>query len=277
MAQTNLSSAQQEIVRRCFETLTTLGGHALFSLSNLDFGAQLQAQRDGVVPSARLNLATQPTANDTITVGGHVFKWVAALGATVAQTQLKIGASAAADRATLVKALNGTADSVNILEGSTAFKDAATVLGWSVAADAPSGTIIRLRQVVLGYHGQAAYAVAQAPASIAVSEALTAAADIWNCANLNELGQAPGKRYVMRAVTITAAVKAFGSLTIDLPFTPDAKSLLWSCYTSAGVVRGDVDEAVAVSASDKTIAVTLAGGGAPNFQTNDVFVFWISE
>jgi len=54
---------------------------------------------------AALNLATTPTANDTVTINSVVFTFVAS--ATVAG-QVALGANAAAARANLIAAINGT-------------------------------------------------------------------------------------------------------------------------------------------------------------------------
>ena len=84
--------------------------------------------REGAVPTVRVSIATNPSNNDTVTVGGHVFKFVSSLGAANTYTQIKIGGAVATSRATLVKALNGVADSDNIVEGTTTFVAAAAAV-----------------------------------------------------------------------------------------------------------------------------------------------------
>lgn len=272
-----LSDAQKSILKRALEWAVLLCGRDLSSLGDVDLGEQIQNVREGAVPSVRVSIATNPSNNDTVTVGGHVFKFVSSLGAANTYTQVKIGGAVATSRATLVKALNGVADSDNIVEGTTTFVAAAAAAGWGLVADAPSGAIVRLREVASSrYHGQAAYAVAKDPSSIAVSEAFTDTTDTWSHANMNETGHAPGRKFASGKVTITAAMRTFGSHTIDLGFTPDAKSLIADVRSSANVKRA-VDEALAVDASAKTITITLAGGSSPNFQANDVLSWWISE
>lgn len=276
MAQSNLNAYQQAVLKSAMELLVRIGGNDPAVMSGIDLGAQLQGVRDGIIGSARLGLATNPTANDTVVIGGHTFKFVASLGAVVTQTQVKIGADAAASRAVLVKAINGTADSVNILEGTTAFVATAYAGGWAVVADEVGSSTIRVRQCLWGYHGLTNYVQALTPVSIALSETFTDATDAWNCANLNETALAPGKRSTSGFLTITAAMITKGSFVIDLPFTPVVKSLQWDGYISTGVKRA-INEAVVASAADKTITLTLAGGGSPNWQATDVFAFRISE
>jgi hypothetical protein len=272
-----LSAAQKAIVKRALEILVSLAGRDVSSLGDVDLGEQLQNVREGSVPSGRYSIATNPSNNDTITIGGHVFKFVTSLASANTFTQVKIGGAVATTRATLIKAVNGTADADNIVEATTTFAAAAAAAGWGVVADAPTGAIVRIREVSSSrYHGQAAYAVAKDPSSITLAEAFTDATDTVSCANINETGHAPGRKFASGKVTITAAMITFGSHTIDLEFTPDAKSLIADVRSSTDVKRA-VDEALAVSASNKTIALTLAGGSSPNFQANDVFSWWISE
>ena len=272
-----LTSAQRAILKRALEQVVALAGRDVSSLGDVDLGEQLQNVREGAVPSGRYSIATNPSNNDTVTIGGHIFKFVTALGAANTFTQVKIGGAVATSRATLIKAINGTADADNIVEATTTFAAAAAAAGWGVVADAPTGAIVRIREVSSSrYHGQAAYAVAKDPSSITLAEAFTDATDTVSCANINETGHAPGRKFASGKVTITAAMITFGSHTIDLEFTPDAKSLIADVRSSTDVKRA-VDEALAVSASNKTITVTLAGGSSPNFQANDVLSWWISE
>jgi hypothetical protein len=57
--------------------------------------------------TATLDLATQPTDNDTVTIGGQVFTFKTTLGSTAGN--VLIGASAAAAQANLISAVNGSA------------------------------------------------------------------------------------------------------------------------------------------------------------------------
>lgn len=55
--------------------------------------------------TGKLAFATNPTANDTVTVAGFVFKFVASIGTTAGN--VLIGADAAASKANLIAAING--------------------------------------------------------------------------------------------------------------------------------------------------------------------------
>jgi hypothetical protein len=277
MAKIKMSSRLKQLMSELFEKLARQNSLKEGALEGMTFGDQIQTDTDGVIPNSRVLMSTNASNNDTLTIGGHVIKFVTSLASAYTFTQVKIGGAVATTRATLIKAVNGTADADNIVEATTTFAAAAAAAGWGVVADAPTGAIVRIREVSSSrYHGQAAYAVAKDPSSITLAEAFTDATDTVSCANINETGHAPGRKFASGKVTITAAMITFGSHTIDLEFTPDAKSLIADVRSSTDVKRA-VDEALAVSASNKTIALTLAGGSSPNFQANDVFSWWISE
>src|SRR4051812_34485429 len=87
----------------------------------------------GVIPSARLVMGTAGANTETVTIGGHVFKYVTALGAAAAQTQVKVQGTAAGSRAKLVLAINGIADALNIVPATTPF--ALSVLADQVDTD----------------------------------------------------------------------------------------------------------------------------------------------
>jgi len=57
----------------------------------------------------KLNISEDVTANDTVTVGGVTFKFVASLSTPAAPGEVLAGANAAASRANLIAAINGTA------------------------------------------------------------------------------------------------------------------------------------------------------------------------
>lgn len=63
---------------------------------------------NGVKATATLSLATQPTADDTITIGTTVYTFVAA-GTAAAAGEVNLGANIAATKPLLVAAINGDA------------------------------------------------------------------------------------------------------------------------------------------------------------------------
>lgn len=210
----------------------------------------------GTIPSARLKLATNPTANDTVTIDGHVFKFVAALGAADTFTQVKILGSAALTRAAFVKAINGTA-------AVTDWKEATTPFDAAVVADAIDTDKVRLR--LADERGGSAVAAAKADADLAVAETLTAGADVWDRANLEETGQADALTVAISSVTITAQMVTAGKVYIEFPFTP--LDFTFTAKSALGVVRA-TDDLIAIEGN--AIKIPLAGGSSPNLQATDI-------
>lgn len=212
----------------------------------------------GVIPSGRLKMATNPTNNDTVTIGGHVFKFLSSLVAANTYTQVKIGADAATTRASFVKAINGTADAT-VVEATSPF--AGHVL--AVASDTD--------KVLVQQASARGGTLTPGTTSVAVSEGLTAAADVWDVANLDETGKAAGTFNVsVGHIAITAAMLTRGKCFIDLPFTPT--EFMVQYRNSSGLVLDGVctDDAVI---SGNAIEITLGGGGAPALiATNTVTV-----
>jgi len=216
----------------------------------------------GVVPSARLVFITDASNADTITIGGHVFKFLTTLIAADTTTQVTRGVSAAATRASLVNAINGATDATVV--------PATTPFSASVVADLVS-TSLRLRLA----SSRGGPAVAGTSPSITLAEALTPAASIWNCANLNVSGKtaASGQMISVGSVAVTAQMITAGSFNAELPFTPSAGSFVWTATSAAGVLLATTDT---VLLSGNSVAVALAGGGAPALIATDVVSFFVT-
>ena len=266
-----MTTRQQQIFKELFESFCKEKGYREDVFSGLDLGVQFDTESEGMVQSARVNMATDPSNADTLTIGGHVFKFLTTLIAADTTTQVKRGTSAAQTRTDFIDAINGVTNA-NVVAATTPHITAWNAAGYALAADLVDTSRIRVRRVSLDKPGVVSAAVAQTPVSIALLESLTNGADVWDCANMNESGVASGKHFVAGHVIVTAAMITAAKFHIELPFTPVAGTLQWDCYSSAGVKRA-CDEAVTVSGS--TIKLTLAGGGSPNFQANDVFSFTI--
>lgn len=112
-----------------------------------------------VAASKSLNLATTPTANDTVTVNGQVYRFVLTPGSTA--NDVAYGANAAAARANLILAINGGANSGNY--------GTATVANALASAADGGGTTVLVSAKTAGSAGN----------SIAIAEALTHVADVW--------------------------------------------------------------------------------------------------
>lgn len=219
--------------------------------------------QQGIVPSARLVMSAQPSNNDTIGIGATTFKFVSALGAAASQVQVLIGGSAAATLASLVKAINGTVSALEWVEATTPF--AVTVL-----ADAVS-TSLRIRYA----SARGGNPIDAVSTSIALAEAITASADIWNAANLNVSGENSntGQLFSSGQVTITAQMITNGSFDVELPFGPGSiGNFGYSVRTSTGAgSRATTDT---VTASGSTLHISLAGSASPALQAGDIVSFW---
>jgi hypothetical protein len=228
-------------------------------------GSGRPALNRGAIPSSRIPFSVNPTANDTLTLGGAVIKFVASLGAAVAQTQVKIGASAAATLAIVVKAVNGIADAANITDGTTPLT--AANVGAAVVGDSPTATSFR----ILLATARGGTALAGVSASVALSASITSGG-AWDHANLNETGKA--ETDVSEAagkVTITTAmVTAMGAagVFIELPFAPTVVDAQF--VTSAGAQKNTVTDTVTISGN----ALVLTSAGATHLANTDVVYFW---
>lgn len=266
MAQTRLTSYSKQVIQTLFTTLlrgAAGGAYRDDALAGIDFGEQLQTNSDGIIASARLKFSVDAANTDTVTIGGHEFRFLTTLIAATTYTQVKRGTSLAATQASLINAINGVTDATVVPH--------TTPHTLKLYADLVDATHIRVRQS----ETQGAVPLASAAAtSVTLAEGLTQAADIWNCANVNVSGQAPttGQRRVHGRVTITAAMVTYTSFQIELPFT--ISRLNWDSYASTGIKRA-VDEAVTFSGAVITLA--LAGGGSPNWQAGDIFDFIAAE
>ena len=170
----------------------------------------------GHVAQACLFMATNPTATNTVTIGADVYEFDGA-GANI---NVALGLDAAATRAAFILAINN--------EGTEL-----------VVADAPTtpATSVRI-QPADRVGGTAQIGVGT---SIAVSETLADASDVWNVANLNETG-APPYLKVARGTIVCTAENIASLLTVELPFTPVV--FAWSAFTTAGLPKGGKGQCV---------------------------------
>jgi hypothetical protein len=215
--------------------------------------SKLGLDTNGVIPSARLNMASIPTNNDTFLIGGHTFKFVTSLGAATTFTQITIGASAAASRTSAINAINGTTDAT-VVQATTPFAGL-------VVADLIDTSRIRVREA----DARGGNPVAESPISVAVSETLTAGADVWDRANLNETGEATGVRTALGSIIITAQHITATKVYIDFPFTP--QNFSYTVRSATGAILPCTD---LVTIEGSAIKIALAGGAAPNLVATNV-------
>ncbi len=208
----------------------------------------------GVVPSARLAMATDASNADTITIGGHSFHFLTTLVAANTFTQVQRGTTAAATRASLVKAINQKPADATVVQATTQFAK-------PVFAD-QVGTSVRLRLA----DARGGNPMAGVSDSIALAEGLTPAGDIWSAADLNVSGKAPSSgQCSLSTLTVTAAMVTNASFQLELPFTPT--TVLAFVTASTGVQRASTD---AVTISTNAISIALAGSGSPAIQAGDL-------
>ena len=112
------------------------------------------------------------------------------------------------------------------------------------SADAPGGNI-----------------VADDP-SLALAEAITDAADIWDCGNVNVntlAGRVAAQpQHAVAELAVTGPMIAAGSIRIDLPFTP--ARMVVDARTATGAARGAGADTSAISGAG--ILVSFGGGAA---------------
>lgn len=223
---------------------------------------------NGQVATTLLGLATNPTAGDTITIGGDTYEFNAA-AASLADDDYRavlIGADAGETRDNLIAAINGTAAS----EHASIFQTDGTTAAWGVGRlplfAEEEGTGVRITTAD-DRGGQRAARTLDA----AVSSSLTDGSDGWELdgENLNDLGRDPAHRKsALVELTVTADMITLGTLRLDLPFQPTA--WIAQVRTSGGVIRAPSADALAASADGLTL--TLNGGGAPDIQATDIVV-----
>jgi hypothetical protein len=220
----------------------------------------LDGANAGVIPAARLNFATNPSNTNTVTINGHVFKFLTTPIAADTTTQIVIGADAAASLALLVKAINGTADVLII--------PATTPHTLTLLADAVTATKLRIRKAATA---GGAVATGDKLTSYAVSETLANANDVWDRANFNSTGATANAATARGTIAITAQMITALTATVELPFTP--LSYGYCRMTSTGTTLTCTDT---VAISGNALLITMAGGATPNLQAGDIVSFWAS-
>lgn len=234
----------------------TTSGHLRWRKANgQDVGLLRQ---EGVIPAARVAFSVNPTAADTLSIGGKTFTFKAALVAATTTTQVKILGSAALTLAATIDAINGVSN-VNVVADTTPFT-------LSVVADAVSATVLRIRKA----DAQGGTAIPGTVSTTALAASITGGASAWSAANLNVTGKAATDLQITHdSFVVTAAMITNGSWQQELPFTPTEITNVY-VRSSAGVLRA-YNEAVTISGN--AVNFVLAGGGSPNAQAGDIIGF----
>ena len=254
------------VAQRASPTLDTLGLAVAVRSMQVD---QLDIQSGGARSVAQVAMATNPTHQDTLTIGGDVYEFLAgeASVADDANIGVSIGASAALTGAALVAAINAT-DADNEHATITDVEGTAPALAngtESVFASIDDTTVSIVDALSPG--GDLSTQPA-APRSLVLAETFTAAGNIWVCGsvNTNTLGGSAAAQARMSKVVYTAANVAAGVRVFRFPFTVGAFTV--QVRTAAGLLKHPVADAFVASGTDVT--VTLAASGAPEIVDTDV-------
>jgi hypothetical protein len=239
------------------------GAH-LYGDGQEDLGHLLGSQRfrqRGVIPSARLLMATNPSPGDKVAVGSVVVEFdnhqppVAKGGA--ANYAVTIGGDVGTTLVTLASAVNGGTDAKNIAPGTAPLlpvKALGIAGGLEVLlADAPGGSPLAMKVPTAINNG-----------SIPTSATLTAQGDGWDVGDLNASGKAlEDQDGSLASFAVTAEMLKAKRFSVRLPFVP-SDFLVFVTAAGVPVLRTDV-----FSVDGSSIKVALSGGGAPALQQGD--------
>ena len=175
-------------------------------------------------------------------------------GGTAGRIWVYQGANAAASRANLVKAINGTVDA-NVVTRTSA----TNTIKVTAAQCATGNSVVVWETTAIGNSiGQTTVV-----GTLQGTENLTEAADVWNALNFPQYG-APSSSMKIACcrIGITAAMIAQGSLDFVLPFS--------ATYIALQNCSRQQDEAITINSD---VYLALASGASPHNQANDVIQF----
>lgn len=209
----------------------------------------------GSIPSSRIAFSVNPTNTDPMAIGSTNIQFLTTLVAATTYAQVKRGANAAATLANLIAYINNDTTNTNWVE-------ATTPPTWTLYADAPTATSLRVRLAAV----RGGKPINGVSGSLALSATITGGASAWSNANLNAYGVADTSQQDGEAVvTITAGMITAGALYLEFPFP--VRSFTAQAFSSAGVQRSYSD---VTAISGDAVVITLGGGASPNLQANDV-------
>lgn len=216
---------------------------------NAGFAAQNNC---GHFAPATILLSTNPTHQDSLTIGADVYEFInTATGTVVADdgnVAVAIGANAAATQANLLAALNGTAAAEHATITLADTETPAIGVG-----SLPMYGVVNSNVLSLFYsksQGKSPLSITQAqwatmPAavpSIALSDDLTASV-AWSHTNMNQVPYFNGalgvvSRSASVQITVTAAMIAAGMVTVIFRVGAGAGMAMHvTCYTASGVIK----------------------------------------
>jgi hypothetical protein len=222
----------------------------------------------GAFSEAVMTVTGTPANNNLVSIGGYDFKFVAALGAAAAFTQVLVGGSAAASFDSLVKAINGTSAPAEWVESSPSF---------SLSVLAQEGGAIFL--FVADTRGGTP--VVGVPPNVALST--TIVGDKWSLTNMNTGpgGIAGYRQQRSGSITVTAAMITLGSVDVWLPFVPTLAEVS-AVAVATGAPRYSTDTYFMASAGGffgpavgGRFAIVFSGGVAPAYQVGDTITYTV--
>lgn len=205
-----------------------------------------RARQRGCVPSARMAATVQPTALDTVTIGGVSFRIVAALAAAASYVQVLRGGSASITYTALYNAINGDAATKDVtwVEATTAFAE-------KVKADmASGGTKLRLQLAKT----RGGVVVPGISPSITLAASISGGAAAWSVANLNATGKALSDQdYSEFTVVVTAAMITDGHIYVEVPFAVGSQgNVVWRVQGAGNDTKETNDTASWTTSGDTT-------------------------
>jgi hypothetical protein len=234
----------------------------------------------GSVPSAILDLTTNPTDADTLTIGADVYEFcVVATNDDLANNTnigVVVGADAATTAVNLIAAINATDQdclhaTLDNLDGSAAHACGTENIFARAVTQASCTQCIQIRPAQAeGDTGVNAFGVSSNP-SIVLAEGLTAAGNIWEIGvgiNLNTLGGRAPQPFggAMQCKTITAAMIT-NSIRWSFPFAV-TNFMVQARDTNGGERQTDLGDVWTIDEGD--VILVAAGGAAPDVQATDV-------
>ena len=188
-------------------------------------------------------------------------------GGTAGRIWVYNGADAAASRANLIKAINGTVD-VAVVTRTAQNPNAGTntcIVGATAATPATS-IIVGLTEVL----GDNIFFDPNRDL-LQCSETLASVNDVWDGAIAFNKGGCAGSAMNACAISITAAMIAKGSVEVYVNMVSDPGQI---CYVSVTNRARPLVEPFMVN-GDGSVSLVLGGGGAPNTQPADIVDFMI--
>lgn len=233
-------------------------------LDNLDIGG---------VAAAPLLLSSQPTTNDTVTIGADIYQFKTALGAVTndAYIGVAIGASAAATAVNLIAAINGTqtASGITMINAVTPAAQIGTESVYALNILSPQTVVVCSADGVGGD-------IIGADPSIVLAEAITAAADVWLCGNVS-MATLAGRTsnsvpFAIASLTITTAML---TLVQRLAFPFAVGAFTYQVRSATGALKTPVNDLLV--ADGQTVKVSLVGGAGGDMANTDVLTVLVSR